>query len=137
MGALLYASAHAAEVEGVVLLAPFLCTRGTAAELARAGGLRAWSAAHSAATIPEQRMLTWLQAHLAQGAQTPKLYLGYGQHDRFASAHKMLAECLPQARVVVTAGGHDWPSWAALWQQLLGRAPFATRAGNAGRRGES
>lgn len=133
MGALLYASAHATQVEGVVLLAPFLGTRGTTAELARAGGLLAWSAAHSAATIPEQRILTWLQMHLTRQDQTPKLYLGYGQHDRFAAAHKMLAECLPQERVAVTAGEHDWPCWTTLWHQLLGRAPFATRADGARR----
>jgi len=135
MGALLYASAHAAQVEGVVLLAPFLGTRGTAAELARAGGLRAWSAAHSAATLPEQRMLTWLQVHLAGREQTPKLYLGYAELDRFAAAHRMLAECLPPERVAVTAGEHDWPSWTSLWHQLLGRAPFSPRADNARRCG--
>jgi pimeloyl-ACP methyl ester carboxylesterase len=135
MGALLYASAHEAEVEGLVLLAPFLGTRGTAAELARVGGLLAWSAEHSAATIPEQRLLTWLQLHLAHPEQTPKLYLGYGQRDRFAATHKMLAECLPPERVAVTAGEHDWASWTSLWHQLLGHSPFSPSADNARRCG--
>jgi pimeloyl-ACP methyl ester carboxylesterase len=129
MGALLYASAYPTNVEGLVLLAPFLGTKGTTAVLARAGGLAAWSAAGSTGsstiTQPEQRLLLWLQTHLASASQAPALYLGYGRQDRFAAAHKMLAEQLPQERVAVLDGGHDWPSWTALWRQLLVRPPFS------------
>lgn len=128
MGALLYASAHEEVVEGLVLLAPFLGTRGTIAEMARTGGLAGWSAGHSTATVPEQRILGWLQAHPAQ-REAPLLYLGYGLKDRFALAHEILAACLPPERVAVTPGGHDWPSWTALWHELLGRTPFAASAG--------
>ena len=125
MGALLYASAYADYVEGIVLIAPFLGTTGTTAELARAGGPAAWTAAGSIATEPEQRLLLWLRGHLARKAEkTPVLYLGYGQKDRFAPAHRMLAAELPAERVLVTTGGHDWPSWSELWRQLLARDPF-------------
>jgi len=124
MGALLYASAYPDHVEGIVLLAPFLGTKGTTAELVRAGGLSAWSPAGSIATEPEQRLLLWLQGHLARRIEAPVLYLGYGQGDRFADAHRTLATELPADRVLVTPGGHDWPTWAKLWRQLLARAPF-------------
>jgi pimeloyl-ACP methyl ester carboxylesterase len=129
MGALLYASAHQAHVEGIVLLAPFLGTKGTVAELARAGGLASWSATGSAATIPEQRLLGWLQAQLAAPGSAPALYLGYAARDRFVPAHKMLAASLPPSRVAVASGGHDWPSWSALWRQLLSKSLFARHAG--------
>ena len=124
MGALLYASAYPAHIEGIVLLAPFLGTTGTTAEFARAGSLSAWSATGSIATDPEQRLLVWLQEHLARRDTAPVLYLGYGDADRFASAHRMLAAELPAERLVVTAGGHDWPTWTDLWRQLLARAPM-------------
>jgi Serine aminopeptidase, S33 len=120
MGALLYASAYQQNIEGIFLIAPFLGTRGTTAEILRAGGLTAWNPAHSTATAPEQRLLTWLQTHPA----TPAIYLGYALEDRFAPAHKLLAQHLPPTRVTTTHGGHDWPSWRTLWQQLapvLGR----------------
>jgi pimeloyl-ACP methyl ester carboxylesterase len=129
MGALLYASAHRRHIEGIILLAPFLGTRGTIAELTRAGGLTNWSATTSAATEPEQRLLTWLQAQLAKPDATPALYLGYAAQDRFAPAHKLLAALLPPAHIAIAPGGHDWPSWSALWHQLLGKAPFARHAG--------
>jgi len=121
MGALLYASAHQQNIEGIVLLAPFLGTRGTTAEILRAGGLTAWSPINSAATEPEQRLLLWLQTHLTTQSP-PAIYLGYALQDRFVPAHKLLAQHLEH--VVTTPGGHDWPSWRALWQQLapvLGR----------------
>jgi len=129
MGALLYANAYPQHIEGVLLIAPFLGTRGTVAEITRAGGLAQWRAQGSAATPAEQRLLLWLQSHLAHSPARPALYLGYALHDRFAPAHRLLAAQLPQGRVAVTPGGHDWPSWRALWQQLLARSPFTTGAG--------
>ncbi len=127
MGALLYASTHQQNIEGIVLLAPFLGTRGTTAEILHAGGLASWNAANSIATAPEQRLLLWLQTHLATPEAPPAIYLGYALQDRFAPAHTLLAQQLPAERVTTTPGGHDWPSWRALWQQLLSRAPFAGR----------
>lgn len=125
MGALLYASKNLVNIEAVCLLAPFLGTRGTTAELLRAGGLAAWAPAGSAATDPEQELLLWLQAHIETHA-APRLYLGYGETDRFAASHKMLAALLPPAHVAATPGGHDWASWTALWHSLLARGIFAT-----------
>lgn len=125
MGALLYASAHTAQVEGVVLLAPFLGTQGTVAELADTGGLVSHSTLESA-TAPEQRMLDWLRDFLARQPASPALYLGYGRHDRFAQGHRLLAGQLPAERIVTTDGGHDWDTWLALWQRALDVLPFAT-----------
>ena len=122
MGALRYASEHAAAIKGVVLLAPFLGTQGTIAELAEAGGFHAWSAASSAATPTERRVLSWLQTYLAVRPATPALYLCYGHTDRFARGHRMLAACLPKAHVHTATGGHDWNTWCTLWERLLDAA---------------
>ncbi len=129
MGALLYLAAYAAQVEGLVLLAPFLGTKGTVAELAEAGGLAAWPVARSAATALEQRMLVWLRDFLAQPRSRPALYLGYGTEDRFATGHRLLAARLPKDRVLTAAGGHDWATWLMLWQGVLDAAPFSRPSG--------
>ncbi|HYP64127.1 MAG TPA: hypothetical protein VEQ16_09575 [Acidocella sp.] len=128
MGALLYARAYQQHIEGLFLLAPFLGTKGTVAELTRAGGLLRWSPAGSKATIPEQNLLTWLQSRLTADETAPALYLGYAAQDRFSPAHKMLAACLPPQRVAHIEGDHDWPSWRALWRQLLAFSSFPGRA---------
>lgn len=124
MGALLYASAHPECVEGLVLLAPFLGTHGTMAEVAQAGDFSSWSATTSAATAPEKDMLTWLQSQLPCGARSPKIFLGHGARDRFALGHRMLAAQLPAGQAVLVGGAHDWASWAQAWTQILSRSPF-------------
>jgi pimeloyl-ACP methyl ester carboxylesterase len=128
MGALLHARAYPGSVEGVVLLAPFLGTPGILAEVASAGGLEAWRPGAVAANDSERQLLVWLKDHLAAPPPQPVLYLGYGRGDRFAKGHAMLGERLPPERVVVTEGGHDWPTWRDLWRQILERRPF-TRGG--------
>lgn len=125
MGALLYASRHEARVEGLILLAPFLGTQGTIAEIAEAGGFASWSAATSAATTTERRMLVWLLDVLSRRPARPALYLGHGRDDRFARGHRMLAERLPEGRVAAEAGGHDWDTWLRLWRRVLDASPFA------------
>jgi pimeloyl-ACP methyl ester carboxylesterase len=124
MGALLYASAYPEVVEGLVLLAPFIGTQGTVAELTAAGSLDGWTADGSAVTAPERRLLVWLQGHLRQGAQTPRLFLGYGGRDRFAAGHRLLAARLPPSQVVMVDGGHDWAAWTEAWRAILDRRPF-------------
>lgn len=129
MGALLYASAYGAHVEGLVLLAPFLGTQGTVAEIAAAGGLASWSTSNSAATATESRILVWLQDFVARRPARPQLYLGYGTADRFALGHRMLAERLPRNYVVTEEGGHDWDTWLTLWHRLLDASPFTAKSG--------
>lgn len=129
MGALLYARAHRASVEGIILLAPFLGTPGMIAEVVRAGGLASWQPGEIAANDGERAVLGWLKAYGCALPARPKLYLGYARGDRFVEGHAMLAGHLPAGQVLVSEGGHDWESWGHLWRQLLDRNPFATPAG--------
>ena len=121
MGALLYASEYPELVEGLVLLAPFLGTHGTIAELARAGSLDQWSAEASGATAPERQLLIWLQGHLRIPATSPRIFLGYGERDRFALGHRLLATQIPASQVVRVDGGHDWAAWTEAWTGILAR----------------
>ena len=115
MGALLYAQAHPDRIAGTILMAPFIGSRGLIAEVVRAGGLRHWHPADL--TTAERRLLFWL----GSGDGLPDMRLGYGTDDRFAAAHRLLADLLPAERVVTAPGGHDWPTWRTLWQTLQHR----------------
>jgi pimeloyl-ACP methyl ester carboxylesterase len=126
MGALQYAERHARQLAGIILLAPFLGTQGTIADIAAAGGLADWAA--DPATPPiEGRMLIWLQNFLASRPDRPSLYLGYGEADRFARGHRLLAQHLPAGHVMTHSGGHDWETWLALWRALLDNPSFAAQ----------
>ena len=124
-GALSYAREHAGAVEGVVLLAPFLGTRGLIAEITRAGGLRRWQPGTIAPEDEERRLLAWLRQYRADDPALPRICLGYGTDDRYAPASTLLAQLLPGRQVMTMQGGHDWPTWLKLWERWLDADAFA------------
>ena len=122
MGALLYARRHAGDIAGLLLLSPFIGSRGIVAQIERAGGIRRWTPAAGEAPTIEQDLLLWLRSH----DQEPPIRLAYGRDDRYAAAHRLIADLLPPERVIVGEGGHDWPTWEALWGRMLDARPFGT-----------
>lgn len=123
-GALNFLKARGPLVEGVVLLAPFLATTGVIAEVIRAGGLDRWNALPAGPADHEHRLLVWLKTLPRSSTVLARSYLGYGREDRFAPASVLIAERLPEANIVSIEGGHDWPTWEALWERLLELDPF-------------
>jgi pimeloyl-ACP methyl ester carboxylesterase len=126
MGALAYAREHAGAIEGVILLAPFLGTRGLIAEITHAGGLRHWQPGTITPEDDERRLLAWLRQYCAGDPALPRIYLGYGTEDRYAPASFMLAQQLPERQVMTLQGGHDWPTWLKLWERWLDGGAFGS-----------
>ena len=124
LGALIYACEHPEDIAGVVVLAPFLGVRGTIQEIVRAGGIDLWQPGAIVPQDDERFLLAWLKAYGAENPALPRIYLGYGTADRFIAASTMLANRLPPAHIVTTAGGHDWETWSALWEKFLDRDLF-------------
>jgi len=137
MGALICARDHPAEIDGVILLAPYLANRGTIAELVRRGGLDAWQPGGINAEDGEQTLLAWLKAHCSGTPALPAIHLGYGTDDRFAAASEMLAQRLPAECVTATRGGHDWKTWARLWEHFLDHGLFSSSATQARSRAQT
>jgi len=117
-GAMICATQRTAEIEGVILLAPFLGTRGLIAEIEAAGGLRSWQAGEIESRDHERALLEQIRRRVLREGRLP-IYLGYGSEDRYRSASAMLSNCLPRDQVTVRSGGHDWETWIALWADLL------------------
>ena len=128
MGALICARDHPAEIDGLILLAPYLANRGTIAELVRRGGLDAWQSGVINPEDDEQTLLAWLKMHCSGPPALPAIHLGYGTADRFAAASEMLAQRLPSECVAATQGGHDWKTWAHLWEHFLDQGLFSGNA---------
>lgn len=119
MGALICARNHPAEIDGVILLAPYLGNRGRIAGIVRRGGFTDWQPDEIKPQDDEQTLLAWLKAYRCGDPGLPAIYLGYGTADRFSPASEMLAQRLPAERVAATPGGHDWETWARLWEHFL------------------
>jgi len=132
VGGMLYANARPGEIDGLVLIAPYLGTQLTAQEIRRAGGLAAWRPTSTFGPSTENDTLDatlwpWLQAQTAAAApagSTVPIFLGYGRDDRFAYNDHVLADALPPPHVFTTDGGHDWAPWATLWRSMLERLPL-------------
>jgi pimeloyl-ACP methyl ester carboxylesterase len=114
--ALDYAASHPDELDGLCLLAPYLGNRMLTAEIACAPGLAAWQPGALAETDEERRIWRYIKS---RHADSRPLHLGFGQDDRFAAAHELLAATLPADSVDVIAGGHEWSTWSRLWENFL------------------
>ncbi len=123
-GAMLCATQRPADIEGVLLLAPFLGTRGIIAEVEAAGGLHRWHAGDIESRDHERALLEQIRLSPLDTDEFPTIYLGYGSEDRYRGASNLLSECLPKDHVTVMSGGHDWETWIALWHVLLDKRPF-------------
>jgi pimeloyl-ACP methyl ester carboxylesterase len=111
-----FAATHHDQWDGLCVLAPYLGSRTLIAEIAGAPELAAWQPGPLAETDEERRIWRFIQA---QPAEARRLHLGYGRADRFARAHRLMAEALPPEAVDVVPGGHDWQTWSTLWEQFL------------------
>ena len=130
-GGMIYAENRPGELAGLVALAPYLGERLTSTEIDNAGGLARWYAPVGPLDMTQReprelRLWRWLQGYGGRPAATdrPPLWLGYGESDRFAFSHRLLAAVLPADHIATTSGGHDWPEWRRLWQNLLARLPL-------------
>lgn len=123
-GAMICATQRTAEIEGILLLAPFLGTRGIIAEVEAAGGLGRWQAGAIVSRDYERALLQAVQGRIGEAAGLPPIYLGYGNEDHYRGASIMLSAHLPQQHVEVLPGGHEWETWALLWTRLLDKKPF-------------
>jgi pimeloyl-ACP methyl ester carboxylesterase len=114
--ALDYAASHPEDLDGLCLLAPYLGNRMLTAEIAGARGVAEWRPGELAETDEERRIWRYIKT---RRPESPPLYLGFGREDRFAEAHRLLAQALPADSVAVIDGGHDWGTWSRLWENFL------------------
>lgn len=122
-GSLLYASEHPAEINGVILLAPYLGDRKLAEEIYAGGGLATWSGDAAGFEEHEIAVWTWLQ-NVTSGHSTTPVILGYGESDGGARSHAVLADALEPSSVFTLEGGHKWVTWKPLWESIAAELEF-------------
>lgn len=118
--ALNHAEQYPDDLQGICLIAPYLGTRLITDEISRAGGLEDWQAGEARSSDEERRIWQYIKSSAGRG---PPLYLGYGDEDRFAGSHRLLAAALPRDCVDVVPGAHDWQAWRKVWDHFLDRWP--------------
>lgn len=122
-GALGYGAQHGQDIDGIVVLAPYLGEDRVIRDITRAGGPAAWLASPQAQNATPLERAIW-QSLSQRPVDAPPIHLGYGREDRMSPGHRLMARQLPPDRVLHVAGGHDWAPWRALWRQWLARDPL-------------
>ena len=116
-GSLLYSMNNPTALEGVLLMAPYMGAKEVHMEVQSQGGLKTWVGKNETAT--DLNLWQWLKGYALPSADMPKLFIGYGDNDRFAKPNGLLADVLPKARSTIIPGGHDWKTWHQLWTGFL------------------
>jgi pimeloyl-ACP methyl ester carboxylesterase len=124
LGALLTAATYPEDIDGLVLIAPYIGQRDTLKQISDAGGLAQWQppAEKGDWDLEIWRMLK--QICEAGDEAKPEIWLLYGVDDFGVPAHRLLAAELPPERVQTTWGGHAWGPWSRLWATLMIEQPF-------------
>jgi pimeloyl-ACP methyl ester carboxylesterase len=116
------------ELAGLCLLAPYLGSHLITGEIERAQGAQRWRAAEPDGEDEDSRVWEFIRT-LRTGPLA--VHLGLGREDRYGRAQRLLAAALPPSSVDIVPGGHDWPTWQALWHRFLD-ARLASKAAAAG-----
>jgi pimeloyl-ACP methyl ester carboxylesterase len=129
LGALWYDGKYPGELEGMVLFAPYLGEPETYMEVFRSGGLAKWNPPPLAEDDYQRKIWLSLKSFEACEKNFARIYLGYGLQDKFAVPDGMFAEVLPKEQVFTVEGGHDWPTWRSLWEEILRESVLAQKPG--------
>jgi pimeloyl-ACP methyl ester carboxylesterase len=134
LGTLMYDASYPGEMDGLILLSPFVGERALLEEISQAGGVAAWDPGPPQA-ITE---LTWqreLWRHIRGWSlhrdSGRRVWLAYGDSDWLKPSMPLLVSTLPADQVLVRQGGHSWSVWSPALADILQRA----RSGRGGGEG--
>lgn len=126
LGSLLYNRQYTQDVSGIVLMSPYLGSRGIVREITQAGGLRSWQPGRAYDPERDWERMLWasLKRYADDPAALPPLFLASGTNDMYAAGHRLLAGVLPSERVIAIPGGHTFRTFKDLWDRVLDRVEF-------------
>jgi pimeloyl-ACP methyl ester carboxylesterase len=128
LGAFFHERAYPGEVNGLILLAPFLGDDlALFREMDAAGGPASWSG--SQPLIAPERQKAEFQRGLWQFLGRTRFdrtlqletWMAYGGDDRLLPGIERLKSLLPAERVIPLAGGHTWEVWTRGFAEILAK----------------
>ena len=122
LGSILYLKEYAKDIDGILLLGPFLGDRALIDEIYSAGGIDQWKPGDFNEEEDWQRMI-WrcLKETLLEGSAHPPIYLGIGKEDLYYRAQKLLASSLSADHVIEVSGKHRFSTFKRIWDIFLDR----------------
>jgi len=130
-GVLLYDRAYPGEIDGMLLISPYLGDKPLYREIQAAGGLARWQPGPEQGFTPatyQRELWRYIQRRFAHPGQAPSVWLAYGDKERFRDRIGLLAGQLPPGHVFELPGHHNWTLWTPAMGALLDHAALAVPA---------
>ncbi len=124
MGALLYDSEYPDQIDGLLLLSPYLGDDAIHQQIREAGGLAAWRPGPGQAIGPatfQHELWRNLQAWSQRTQRTDTTWVAYGADEPFRHPIELMTPLLPIDHVIVLPGKHNWTLWRPAMRELLER----------------
>jgi pimeloyl-ACP methyl ester carboxylesterase len=134
LGAFFHEREYPGQVNGLILLAPFLGDDlNLFAEIDAAGGAIAWARGQPASAAPGnkaefQRELWRFLGRMQPDQQSQlQIWIGYGDADRLLAGIERLKNVIPAEFVLKLTGGHTWDVWATGFSEILAKIDWDRR----------
>jgi hypothetical protein len=114
-GALLYATEYPEDIDGIVIIAPFISGNLASGAIDKAGGLDTWEDCPFLAWPHACNLWKSLKDYVSDSRNQRKVVLGFGTEDIFVDQCRILADVLLPEQVFTVSGGHDWATWKRLF----------------------
>jgi hypothetical protein len=115
IGALMYEWHHPGEVDGLVLISPYLGGDDVTESIRQAGGLNRWDSGEHSAVMESDNYdrLVWqmVQDWIGDRGKLQRVWLMCGDQDSLFPDAQMLGAILPENRYFPGHGGHSWDYW--------------------------
>ena len=125
MGAVLYEREYPGQIDGMLLLSPYLGEKTIQDEVRNAGGLGNWNPGPlqpiGAGTFQRELWRT-LKDLSAKPQRARAFWLAYGADEPFRAPIELMSPILPEGQVLMLPGRHDWSLWSPAASVLLERA---------------
>lgn len=125
LGALMYDRAYPGEIDGMLLISPYLGDKPLYREIQAAGGLDRWQSGPVQAFTPEtyQRELwRYIQRWSGDPGRAGSIWVAYGDKERFRDRIGLLGAQLPPGHAFELPGHHNWTLWRPAAITLLEHA---------------
>lgn len=130
MGALLYEHDYPGQVDGMLLMSPYLGDDAVQNLIRRAGGLQNWNPGPSRPLGPDtfQHELWRTLKNISEDPERSQVFwLAYGADEPFRTSIELMSPMLPAENVVMLPGQHNWSLWTTATGVLLERVSRVRR----------
>lgn len=116
LGSLFYLKFFKEDVDGVILVSPFMGWENMLDEIEASGGIHNWKPKRNSDNW-QQLIWEWVKTYIDSPDAYPPIYLGYGTQDGMTGkGPTLLSAAIQKDRVFSIKGRHDYKTFISIWK---------------------